>query len=59
MFGMPPEAIDDIVVTGGPTALADQIGALHAIGAERVVVSVVAGDWHRQAELIAEAIAPL
>jgi alkanesulfonate monooxygenase SsuD/methylene tetrahydromethanopterin reductase-like flavin-dependent oxidoreductase (luciferase family) len=59
MFGMPAEAVADVVLTGGPAALAEHLGALHAAGAERVVVTVAAGDWLRQADLLAEAAASL
>jgi alkanesulfonate monooxygenase SsuD/methylene tetrahydromethanopterin reductase-like flavin-dependent oxidoreductase (luciferase family) len=59
LFGMPADAVPDVVVTGGPAALADHVGALHATGAERVVVTVAAGDWFRQTELLAEAAAQL
>ena len=41
--------------TGGPDEVAEQLAALGTAGAQRVVISVAAGDWHRQAELVAEA----
>lgn len=53
MFGMPRQAVD---VVGDSTGLAERIDAVRAAGAHRVVVSIVAGDWFRQTELIAEAI---
>lgn len=53
-FGMPGEAVDTVVV-GGPASLSDQIGAVHAAGADRVIVSVAGGDWFRQTELVAKA----
>jgi alkanesulfonate monooxygenase SsuD/methylene tetrahydromethanopterin reductase-like flavin-dependent oxidoreductase (luciferase family) len=59
MYGMPAEAVPDMVVTGGPAAVADRIAALGEIGAERVVVSIAAGSWNRQAELVAEAVSLL
>jgi hypothetical protein len=59
MYGMPPAAVPDMVVTGGPAAVADRIEALGEIGAERVVISIAAGSWDRQAELVAEAAALL
>jgi alkanesulfonate monooxygenase SsuD/methylene tetrahydromethanopterin reductase-like flavin-dependent oxidoreductase (luciferase family) len=59
MYGMPADAVPDILVTGGPAAVAERIGALGAIGAERVVVTIAAGNWFRQAELLAEARALL
>jgi len=54
MYGMPAQALD-IVVTDGPAAVAERIAAAGAAGAQRVVVSIVAGDWYRQTELLAEA----
>ena len=55
LYGMPAEAVPDILVTGGPDAVADRLAGLGGIGAERVVVTLAAGDWFRQAELLAEA----
>lgn len=57
MYGMPAGAIDDMVLTGGPAAVADRIAALADLGAERVVLTLAGGDWMRQAELAAEAAA--
>jgi alkanesulfonate monooxygenase SsuD/methylene tetrahydromethanopterin reductase-like flavin-dependent oxidoreductase (luciferase family) len=57
MFGMPAEAVPDVVLTGGPASVAEHLAAQFAAGAERVVVTVAAGDWFRQAELLAEAAA--
>lgn len=57
-FGMPDEAVDTVVV-GGPASLTDRIGAVHAAGADRVIVSVAGGDWFRQTELVAKAAALL
>jgi hypothetical protein len=37
--------------------VAEQIEALGGLGSERVVVTLVGGNWFRQAELLAEAIA--
>jgi alkanesulfonate monooxygenase SsuD/methylene tetrahydromethanopterin reductase-like flavin-dependent oxidoreductase (luciferase family) len=59
MYGMPADAVPDVVVTGGPPAVAERVAALGAVGAERVVVSIAAGSWARQAELVAEAAALL
>jgi alkanesulfonate monooxygenase SsuD/methylene tetrahydromethanopterin reductase-like flavin-dependent oxidoreductase (luciferase family) len=55
VYGMPAEAVPDMLVTGGPAAAAERISELQAIGAERVVVTLAAGTWSRQAELLAEA----
>jgi len=54
-FGIPADAVPDMLVTGGPEAVAARLAGLAEIGAERVVVTVAAGDWFRQAELLAEA----
>ncbi len=59
VYGMPAEAVPDILVTGGPDAVAERLAALGELGAERVVVTLAAGDWFRQAELLAEAVALL
>jgi alkanesulfonate monooxygenase SsuD/methylene tetrahydromethanopterin reductase-like flavin-dependent oxidoreductase (luciferase family) len=59
IYGMPAGAVPDILVTGGPPAVAERISALRAVGAERVVVTLAAGHWSRQAELLAEATALL
>lgn len=56
IYGMPAAALPDILVTGEPFAVSERIRALGAMGAERVVVTLVAGDWPRQAELLAEAV---
>jgi alkanesulfonate monooxygenase SsuD/methylene tetrahydromethanopterin reductase-like flavin-dependent oxidoreductase (luciferase family) len=58
-FGMPAEAVDGAVVRGGPEVAAEHLAALHEAGARRVVVTVAGGDWHRQADLLAEAVALL
>jgi alkanesulfonate monooxygenase SsuD/methylene tetrahydromethanopterin reductase-like flavin-dependent oxidoreductase (luciferase family) len=57
LFGMPADAVPDVVVTGPPAAVAERIAAVRDLGAERAVFSIAAGDWHRQAELVAEAAA--
>ncbi|MCC6831160.1 MAG: LLM class flavin-dependent oxidoreductase [Thermoleophilia bacterium] len=58
MFGMPAEAVPDMVVTGGREAVADRLRGWGAAGARRVVFSPVAGDWGEQARRFAEAAAP-
>ena len=55
VYGMPADAVPEILVTGGPVRVAERIAALGDLGAERVVVTLAAGDWYRQAELLAEA----
>jgi hypothetical protein len=52
---MPAEAVDEVVVRGGPATVAAELAALGEAGADRVAVSLAAGDWHRQVELLGEA----
>jgi alkanesulfonate monooxygenase SsuD/methylene tetrahydromethanopterin reductase-like flavin-dependent oxidoreductase (luciferase family) len=59
IYGMPPDAVPDILVTGEPAAAAERIAELGAIGAARVVFTLAGGHWFRQAELLAEAQARL
>ena len=59
VYGLPPDAVADFLVEGSPAAIAERISALGTIGADRVVITLVAGDWRRQAELLAEAAAHL
>jgi alkanesulfonate monooxygenase SsuD/methylene tetrahydromethanopterin reductase-like flavin-dependent oxidoreductase (luciferase family) len=56
IYGMPAEAVPDILVTGSSAAVAERLAALAGLGAERVVVTLAAGDWFRQAELLADAV---
>ena len=55
MFGIPAELAAGAVQAGGPAAIADHLTSVAAAGADRAVVSIAAGDWFRQAELLAEA----
>jgi hypothetical protein len=57
LYGMPAEAVPDMVVTGPPAAIAERIAALGEVGAETIAFTLAAGDWFRQAELLAEAVA--
>jgi alkanesulfonate monooxygenase SsuD/methylene tetrahydromethanopterin reductase-like flavin-dependent oxidoreductase (luciferase family) len=59
VYGIPADQVDNMIVSGGPAAIAARIAELAAIGAERVTVTLAAGSWHRQAELLAEAHAQL
>jgi alkanesulfonate monooxygenase SsuD/methylene tetrahydromethanopterin reductase-like flavin-dependent oxidoreductase (luciferase family) len=59
MYGIPADQISSVLVTGGPDQVAGHLAALAEAGADRVVVSIAAGDWHRQTELLAEAHARL
>ena len=54
LFGMPPEETPGMVLRT-PDVLAERLAAWAASGAERVVLTVTAGSWFRQAELIANA----
>ncbi len=55
VYGMPAEAVPDVVTTAGPAEIADLVRRHVDAGADRVIFSLVAGDWHRQASLAAEA----
>ena len=55
VYGMPAEAVGEVVVRGGPATVAARLAALGEAGADRVVVSLAAGDWYRQVELLGEA----
>jgi alkanesulfonate monooxygenase SsuD/methylene tetrahydromethanopterin reductase-like flavin-dependent oxidoreductase (luciferase family) len=59
MCGIPAGQVDAILVRGGPTDIAARLAAYADSGVERVVVTLAAGDWQRQAELLAEARAQL
>jgi alkanesulfonate monooxygenase SsuD/methylene tetrahydromethanopterin reductase-like flavin-dependent oxidoreductase (luciferase family) len=54
-FGMPADLVPQILVTGGTAEVADRLAEYAASGAERLVASFAAGDWRRQADLLAEA----
>ena len=55
LFGMPTDAIHSAVVTGSVQDLTHHLGSLAALGADRIVVTVAAGDWRRQVDLLAGA----
>ena len=55
MYGMPEAMVSTMLVEGGPAEVAARLADYGDAGAERVVVSIAAGDWRRQAELLAEA----
>jgi alkanesulfonate monooxygenase SsuD/methylene tetrahydromethanopterin reductase-like flavin-dependent oxidoreductase (luciferase family) len=60
MFGMPADAVGSVLARGGPPAIARHLADVAAAnGAGRVVVTVGAGDWFRQTELLAQARAAL
>jgi hypothetical protein len=59
VYGMPEEVAADMLVRGGPSEIAARLARYGDAGAERVVVSIAAGNWRRQVELLAEAHALL
>ncbi len=59
MFGVPSDQIDLMLVRGKPSAVASRLADLASTGAQRVVVTLAAGHWPRQVELLAEAVALL
>ncbi len=56
VYGMPTDAIPSMLVTGGADAVAARVDGWANLGAERVVFTIAAGDWHRQVELVASAV---
>jgi len=56
VFGMPAEAIPSFLVTGNADAVVERVAGWASLGAVRVVFSLAAGVWHRQAELLADAL---
>jgi alkanesulfonate monooxygenase SsuD/methylene tetrahydromethanopterin reductase-like flavin-dependent oxidoreductase (luciferase family) len=55
LYGAPAEVVEQFILYGGPDEIAERLRAYGDAGAARVVVTFVAGDWHRQAELLASA----
>jgi Luciferase-like monooxygenase len=55
MFGFPAEAAAGAARVTGAAAAAAYLSRLEEAGAERAVVTFPAGDWYRQASLLAEA----
>jgi alkanesulfonate monooxygenase SsuD/methylene tetrahydromethanopterin reductase-like flavin-dependent oxidoreductase (luciferase family) len=55
MFGAPQDVARQMLFSGPSSALAERFEELGAAGASRVVVTIGAGDWRRQVDLIAEA----
>jgi alkanesulfonate monooxygenase SsuD/methylene tetrahydromethanopterin reductase-like flavin-dependent oxidoreductase (luciferase family) len=55
MFGIPAAQAAGALLAGGPGEIADYLGRLAEAGTHRTIVTIVAGDWSRQAELLAEA----
>jgi alkanesulfonate monooxygenase SsuD/methylene tetrahydromethanopterin reductase-like flavin-dependent oxidoreductase (luciferase family) len=55
MFGIPADQVPAVLHSGPPAKIAERLAEHFSRGAGRVVISVAAGDWFRQAELAAEA----
>jgi alkanesulfonate monooxygenase SsuD/methylene tetrahydromethanopterin reductase-like flavin-dependent oxidoreductase (luciferase family) len=55
MFGAPPDVAEAMLFEGSPAALAEHVEQLAAAGASSVAVTIGAGDWYRQVELLADA----
>jgi len=55
LYGIPADAAGAAVTIDGPGGVAGRLAELAASGAGRVVVTITAGDWFRQAGLLAEA----
>jgi alkanesulfonate monooxygenase SsuD/methylene tetrahydromethanopterin reductase-like flavin-dependent oxidoreductase (luciferase family) len=55
VFGVPEDAVGGFLVSGPPSTVAERLAGLAAAGATRVVVTFAAGEWSRQADLLAEA----
>ena len=58
VYGVPADLVDTMVIRGGTQLVVERVNAWGDLGARRVVVSLVGGDWRRQAELLSEAIEP-
>jgi hypothetical protein len=59
VYGIPPDQIAKMLLSGGSSQVAARLAEYGDAGATRVVVSIAAGDWYRQTELLAEARALL
>jgi alkanesulfonate monooxygenase SsuD/methylene tetrahydromethanopterin reductase-like flavin-dependent oxidoreductase (luciferase family) len=55
MFGFPPEVAENTLVHGDPSVVGEYLAAFAAHGVRRVVVTLPAGDWFRQVELLGKA----
>ncbi|HEY4024328.1 MAG TPA: LLM class flavin-dependent oxidoreductase [Pseudonocardiaceae bacterium] len=56
MFGIPADQAEQAVISGEPETVARHLAELAANGAQRVVVTLAAGDWFHQTELLAQAL---
>jgi alkanesulfonate monooxygenase SsuD/methylene tetrahydromethanopterin reductase-like flavin-dependent oxidoreductase (luciferase family) len=57
LFAIPEATAEEMLVFGDVELVADHLRAYGDAGAARVAVTFPAGDWHRQADLLASAIA--
>jgi alkanesulfonate monooxygenase SsuD/methylene tetrahydromethanopterin reductase-like flavin-dependent oxidoreductase (luciferase family) len=55
MFGIPASLLPSALNTGPPAEIAARLAEHADHGIDRVVISVAAGNWFRQVELVAEA----
>jgi alkanesulfonate monooxygenase SsuD/methylene tetrahydromethanopterin reductase-like flavin-dependent oxidoreductase (luciferase family) len=55
LYGVPAEFVERFLIYGEPDEIAERLHAYGDAGASRIVVTFAAGDWHRQAELLANA----
>ncbi len=55
LYGMPREVAEEYLVYGEGDDVASHLHRYGDAGAARIVVTFAAGDWHRQAELLAHA----
>src|SRR4051794_13371013 len=58
LYGMPRDVAEEFLVYGDVEEVAARLDAYGDAGAARAVVTFAAGDWHRQAELLARAALP-
>jgi alkanesulfonate monooxygenase SsuD/methylene tetrahydromethanopterin reductase-like flavin-dependent oxidoreductase (luciferase family) len=55
LYGIPAEVAEEFLVYGSVEDVRERLDAYGDAGAARVVVTFAAGDWRRQADLLAEA----
>jgi hypothetical protein len=55
MFGIPASLVPGMLNTGPPAQVASRLAEHADQGINRVVISVAAGNWFRQVELVAQA----
>jgi alkanesulfonate monooxygenase SsuD/methylene tetrahydromethanopterin reductase-like flavin-dependent oxidoreductase (luciferase family) len=55
LYSLPEDDVPTLLVVGDPEDVAARLSQYGEIGAERVVITLAAGNWYRQADLLAEA----